>query len=153
VRTSSPAATADSSRRRVRRQRDDGGVSSIELAVIAPSLLLLIFLVVQAALYFYGRSVALQAAREGVSQLRLYDTDGKCEAQRSMIGRNVEAYSQDVGSGALESAKASPTCTFVDGGNSTVRVRVTGHAISLLGFTLTIDESATGRVEQFQDDG
>jgi hypothetical protein len=109
--------------------------------------------VVQSALYFYGRSVALQAAREGVSQLRLYDNLNDCQSNSGVIGKNVESYSRNVGSGALEDAKAAPTCTFVDGGNSTVHVRVTGHAISLLGFTLSIDETATGRVEQFQEDG
>ena len=57
--------------RRARRRAGDEGSVALELAVIGPSLFVLIFFAIQVALYFYGCSVALQSAREGVSQLRL----------------------------------------------------------------------------------
>ena len=117
---------------------------------------MLIFLVIQGALYFYARSVALQAAREGVSQLRLVQQPAAgagCDpSAQTQIEASTESYAGTVGSGALSAAKAKGTCVFRRQGNSTVTVQVTGHAISLLGFTLAVDQKATGRVEQFQNE-
>lgn len=113
----------------------------------------MIFLVIQGALYFYGRSVALQSAREGVSQLRLQQTGDLCTAAQGQVETDTTTYADTVGSGALSDAKASSVCNYVTGGNSTVTVTVGGHAVSLLGFSLPVNESATGRVEQFQDNG
>lgn len=139
-----------------RRVRGDRGVSAIELAVIAPTLLLLIFLAIQAGLFFYARSVALQAAREGVSQLRLAQTPGDCAAQSPLTSDAVNSYLAHVGTGALNGARVSPDCgSYAASGTTgpTVTVTVHGHAISLLGFTLSVDESATGQVERFQEEG
>ena len=149
MRTSRPDRPAS----RRRRGRDDGGVSSIELAIIAPTLLALIFLVIQGALYFYGRSVALQSAREGVSQLRLQQTGDLCKAAQGQVQTDTTNYAATVGSNALKDVGAAAHCNYIEGGNSTVSVTVSGHAISLLGFSLSVNESATGRVEQFQDNG
>ena len=57
--------------RRERRDVADRGTSALELAIIAPVLLSLIFFSLQAAFFFYGRAAATHAAREGVSMLRL----------------------------------------------------------------------------------
>jgi Flp pilus assembly protein TadG len=53
------------------RRRLERGASALEMAFVAPGLILLIFFSIQAALFFYGRNVAIQAAREGVSQMRV----------------------------------------------------------------------------------
>ena len=45
--------------------RRDAGSSSVELVVLFPALMALIFITVQAGLYFYARNVALAAAQEG----------------------------------------------------------------------------------------
>jgi Flp pilus assembly protein TadG len=136
-------------------------VSSLELAFIAPTLLALIFFIVQGALYFYGRSVALQAAREGVSQLRILDPDNPDGAtaictepgMTKTVSLNTQAFAGHIGSGALTSVQATATCHVIPGDNaSTVTVEVRGNAISIFGWTMTIDEKATGRVEQFQDE-
>jgi Flp pilus assembly protein TadG len=124
----------------------DRGVSSLELAFIAPSLILLIFFVIQAALYFYARSVAQDAAREGVSQLRLDQTPDICNGDVTNIRNDVEAFARHIGSGALEGVTATPHCD-----KDTVTVEVTGTAISLTGITISVDETVTGRVEHFQD--
>jgi Flp pilus assembly protein TadG len=154
VRSRSAATAATSDRSAVRgRASDERGVSSIELAVIAPSLILLIFLLVQGALLFYGRSVALQAARDGVSQLRLQQSAGGCEAAKPGVASNVLAYASHVGSGALTAASVTPECHYNPNGGSTVTVTVRGQAISLVGITMHITQTATGRVEQFQPNG
>jgi Flp pilus assembly protein TadG len=131
----------------------DAGVGSLELAIIAPTLLALIFLVIQGGLFFYGRSVALQAAREGVSQMRLAQTDAQCAALKDPVDGSTVEYAANVGRGALTAATATSTCTYGEDAPPTVTVRVQGQAISLLGFTLSIDESATGAVEQFETAG
>lgn len=141
-----PAASAEQRAR-------DAGVGSLELAIIAPTLLALIFLVIQGALFFYGRSVALQAAREGVSQLRLAQTDAQCTALQNPVANSTIDFADHVGRGALTGASATPTCTYGADAPASVTVRVQGQAISLLGFTLSIDESATGAVEHFQTAG
>jgi Flp pilus assembly protein TadG len=142
---------------------DDRGVSALELAVIAPSLLALIFLVIQGALYFYGRSVALQAARDGVSQLRLYTNYDDCRASSGHVADSVIRFADAVGKGALTHATVTPKCAaadayFAGGGNAEtgsaeVTVTVHGRSISLLGFSFPVTQSASGRVEQFQDFG
>jgi Flp pilus assembly protein TadG len=145
------------------RRTDDRGVSALELAIIAPSLLVLIFLVIQGALYFYGRSVALQAARDGVSQLRLYTSYDDCRSSASHVADNVVRFADAVGKGALTHATVTPACASVDAyfaggrtaetGSAEVTVTVHGRSISLLGFSFPVTQSASGRVEQFQDFG
>src|SRR3954468_14627745 len=51
----------------------DGGSASLEIAILAPALLLLTFVVVQAGLWFYARNLALAAAQEGVTAGRAYN--------------------------------------------------------------------------------
>ena len=46
----------------------DRGSASLEIAILAPALLLLTFVVVQAGLWFYARNLALAAAQEGVTR-------------------------------------------------------------------------------------
>src|SRR3954449_2963713 len=99
-RSAAPSRSAGSADRRHRRG-DDRGVGSLELAIIAPSLLLLIFFLIQAVLWFYARSVALQAARDGVTQLRLDQTSDACEADKPVISQKVLDFASQVGSGAL----------------------------------------------------
>lgn len=145
---------------------DDRGVSALELAIIAPSLLALIFLVIQGALYFYGRSVALQAARDGVSQLRLYTTYDACQTGAPQVAAGVVRFAGAVGRGALTRAVATPACApatayYAGGaggaaggasaGSAEVTVTVSGRSISLLGFSFHVTQTASGRVEQFQD--
>lgn len=130
------------------RWRDDRGASAIELAVIAPSLLMLMFFVIQVGLWFYGRSVAVQAAREGVSEIRLAQNEAAYLAMRDGVNQHVQDFAIQVGRESL--IRPAVTTTYDDAA-ARVSVSVTGHAISLLPFlTLTIRESASGSVERFQ---
>jgi Flp pilus assembly protein TadG len=129
--------------------RDDRGVSSIEFAFIAPMLLLLVWFVIQAALYFYGRSVALQAAREAVSQYRLAQTQQQYNAVHDRVAANTTDYAAHVGSGALNDVNVTPDYT-----GERVTVTVTGTTISLVpGLTLKVTETASGTVEKFGNSG
>ncbi|MBL8931731.1 MAG: pilus assembly protein [Kineosporiaceae bacterium] len=114
---------------------DDRGSASVELVVLFPALLALIFIVVQAGLHFYARSVALSAAREGARAAAVQAgtaADGQAAAQ-GFIAR--------VGGDLLSGARVSVS---VDGRSSTVTV--TGTSPSLVpgydGFAITQQASA-----------
>ncbi len=132
-----------------RLRRDDRGVSALELAFIAPSLIFLIFFVIQGAFYYYGRSVALQTAREGVSQLRLEQTFDQWQNLHRAVESQVADYAKNVGSGALHNVVVTSHYNFPDRGE--VTVTVTGTAVSVIGATFHVTEQATGRIEQFQE--
>lgn len=135
---------------RRRAVRNDSGVSAVELAFIAPALILIIFFAIQAALFFYGRNVAIQAAREGVSQLRLAQDAATYQAQRADIVDHTETFAHTVGHEALSGAVATPT---YDDQAARVSMTVTGTVITLVpGLHLRVTEMAEGPVERFEAD-
>ena len=131
-----------------RRLRGDRGASALELTLVAPGLLVFIFLTIQAGLYFYGRAVAEQAAREGVSRLRLAQTEQLSDAVRADVQTAVEAYAVAVGRETLLQPKATTT---YDAGSGKVSVTVTGDVITLVpGLDLTITQQVFGEIERFE---
>ena len=132
-----------------RRRRDgDEGSAALELAVIGPSLMVLIFFVIQVALYFYGRSVALQSAREGVSQLRLAPDSDSFDVLEPRVTTSVQDFAAKVGNGALNDAKMT---AGHDPAYDRVTVTVKGDAISLVPWmTWTVSQTASGTVEKFR---
>jgi hypothetical protein len=133
-------------RRRLPRRGDDRGVSAVELAFIAPSLLLLIFFVIQIALYLYARSVALQTARDAVSQLRLAKDRAQYESLAPGVHDRAVRFAHNVGSGALGDVDETPTYS-----DAQVSVKVTGTSITLVpGLTIHVTETASGRWERFE---
>lgn len=123
-------------------------MSAIELAFLAPAFLLLVFLAVQAALFFYGKTVAIQAAREGVSQLRLAQTQSAYDQQRSVITQNTERYAATVGQQGLLGPVATPA---YDDAAGRVSMVVTGGVITLVpGIGLHVSAHAEGQVERFE---
>jgi hypothetical protein len=94
----------------------------LELAVLGPAVLALTFVVVQAALYFYARSLALAAAREGVAAARSY------AAAPDVGRRRAEGFLAAHAGDSLLDARvdlAGSTATVV-------RIAVTGRALSVL---------------------
>ena len=131
-----------------RRLRGDRGASALELTLVAPGLLVFIFLTIQAGLYFYGRAVAEQAAREGVSKLRLAQTEQISDAVRADVQTAVEAYAVAVGRETLLDPEATTTYDAADG---TVSVTVKGTVITLVpGLDLTITQRVFGQIERFE---
>jgi len=131
-----------------RRPRGHRGASALELTLVAPGLLVFIFLTIQAGLYFYGRAVAEQAAREGVSRLRLAQTEQLSDAVRADVQTAVEAYAVAVGRETLLQPKATTT---YDAGSGKVSVTVTGDVITLVpGLDLTITQQVFGEIERFE---
>jgi Flp pilus assembly protein TadG len=129
-------------------RRDERGVSALELAFLAPGLLLLIFFGIQGALYFYGRNVAIQSAREGVAQLRLAQDQATYDSINTDVANNTERFAASIGHEALIGPSASPA---YDDQAARVRMTVTGDVITLVpGLHLTVTEFAEGPVERFE---
>ena len=83
-------------RRRGRRRRSERGVSTLELSILAPAIIALIFVSIQTALWLYGRSVALNAAQEGVSKLRLVQPLVYTPAVGEKVRADVESYAAEL---------------------------------------------------------
>ena len=121
------------------RRRDERGSVSIELVILLPALFAVMFLGMQAALFYHARTVAIAAAQEGAKAAageNGKDSDG-VSAASSFVG---EAGGDDVLSGATASANRTAT---------TVTVTVRGHSLSVIpGWNPVIVQSASLPVER-----
>ena len=145
-RTGAPARRAGA-RRCPRRRWDDRGVSSVELVVYVPLLLLLLFMGVQVGQVMLGNQAALAAAREAARVARAGGGDLGALAAAEARGR---AYATSIGTGVLQGADVQVVA--LDGG-LTVRATVTADAYALvpqLGGRIT--QVAEGPVEVFRGD-
>ena len=122
------------------RVQDERGSVSLELAVVFPLVLLLIFGTVQGALYYHARNVALAAAQEGVVDARV-----ETGSAGAGVTRAQDFLADAGGSRVLVNASVSS-----DQSATEVTVTVRGAAPSVLpgfgGFTLT--QSASGPLER-----
>ena len=122
-------------------RRSDGGAASLEIAILGPALLLVIFAVIQAGMWFYARNLALAAAQEGVDAARGYQASSAAGVARaqSFLHRAAGDSLQGV---TVSAAGSSATA---------VRIEVRGRCLSLIpGLAgLPITQSAQGPVERF----
>ena len=133
-----------------RRLRGDRGASALELTLVAPGLLVFVFASIQAGLFFYGRAVAEQAAREGVSKLRLAQTQAVSDSIRADVERSVEAYAVAVGRETLLDPRA---VAAYDADTGKVSVTVRGDVITLVpGLDLRVTQRVLGEIERFEGD-
>lgn len=114
---------------------------SLELVVVFPVVLLIIFGVIQGALYYHARNVALAAAQEGLRAARAETgtaADGAQGAQQFLADAG--------GSGVLTGATVTPSRT-----PTAASVTVTGSSLSVLpGIPgLRVTQTAAGPVERF----
>lgn len=126
-----------------RRLSDDRGSSPVELAILAPTILLALFASIQTAAVFMARSVALSAAQEATTAERAFDAPAGAGQQR---GNSFLARSGDWLSGGR---------VTVGRQGEQVTSTVTGSAISMIpGFTFTVAQTSRGEIERFTtDDG
>lgn len=121
------------------KQRDERGSVSIELVILLPVLFAVMFLGMQAALFYHARTVAIAAAQEGARA---------AGGENGKEGDGVSAASSfiaDAGGGdVLTSANATANRTA-----TTVTVTVTGHSLSVIpGWNPLIVQSASVPVER-----
>jgi Flp pilus assembly protein TadG len=126
----------------------DRGSSAIELAILAPLLLAMIWLTIQYALYYQGRQVALAAAQIGARVAR--QDAHSVPGWQAIAQRDAEAYYQGLGTKVLGNGISAVASVS---GPGQVRVVVTGQAASIMfGLPLTIHETAGGPIECFRPD-
>lgn len=131
-----------------RAARQDRGSSAIELAILAPALLLLVWLTIQYALYTQGRQVAQAAAQIGARVAR--QDANTVPGWQAIAESSARSYYQGLGTKVLG---GGITATAVPDGISRVKVTVQGNVASILfGLPLPIHESAGGPIECFRPD-
>lgn len=125
------------------RVRGECGSASLQLVVVFPALMLVIFGVVQGALYFHARTVALAAAQEGLRGARVE------EGTASAGGARAREFIARAGDGLLIGVTVTPSRTA-----AAASVTVRGRSLSLLpGLPgLPISQTAGGPVERFTTD-
>jgi Flp pilus assembly protein TadG len=125
--------------RRRRHNHGDSGSVTLELTVIFPLFILLLFGAVQVATLYYARQTALGAAQEAVHAARV---DGGSLA----AGRDAaDSFVARAGKDWLTEVR------IIDAGSNTseVRIRVTGKAISVIpGKTWSVSQEAAGARER-----
>ncbi len=132
-------------RRPRRAPRRERGSATVEVAVLFPALLILLFGGVQAAEWYHTRSLCLAAADAGVRAARPAGGD------LSQGARAAAAFLAHAGGGSVSDvvvSTAGSTATLV-------RVQVTGTAPRVLpipGLTIRVAQSARGPREMFTVD-
>jgi Flp pilus assembly protein TadG len=123
-------------------KRDERGAVSIEMVVLLPALFAVLFLGMQAALYYHARTIAIAAAQEGARA---------AAAHHAASGDGVAAayaYLADAGD-SLESSEASAQRTA-----TTATVTIRGHALSVIpGWSPVITQRASAEVERLTAPG
>lgn len=115
------------------------GSGSIQLALLLPALFLVMFLGMQAALYYHARTVAIAAAQEGAraAGAETGTTGTGITAARGFVDA---AGGDDVLSGVTVTGRRTAT---------TVTLTVSGHAMSVIpGWSPTLEQSATAPIER-----
>jgi Flp pilus assembly protein TadG len=121
----------------MRRLRGEHGVSSTQVAILMPVLILWVMLAVQYALWFHAKQVAGAAAAEAVDA-------AQTPAGSAADGRRAAASFLEQ-SGNIESAAIA-----VDRSVDRVDVEISGAAPQLVpGFAWTVTASASSPVERF----
>lgn len=120
------------------RRRDDTGSVTLEMVVITPVLLLLIFATIQVALWAHARNLALAAAEQGV------DTGRRAGVSAGVA--DAGTWLDGTGDGLIEEVQIG------DAGSSgtVVRIQVSGRALSVLPLVpgMWIEETAAAGVER-----
>lgn len=135
----SRAKPETSSSRPTARGRDERGSVSIQLVILLPALFAVMFLGMQAALFYHARTVAIAAAQEGAKAAggeNGKEADG-VQAAEAFI---ADAGGDDVLTGATTTASRTGT---------TATVVVQGHSLSVIpGWSPVVRQVASVPVER-----
>ncbi|MGC5285964.1 TadE family protein [Micromonospora sp. DT231] len=128
-------------RRRLTGGDRERGANPVELAVMMPLILVLLFASVQVAAVFLARSTALHAAQSGVNAQRSYQAPN---------GAGVDSathFLQVAGGWLVGWDSAGPTCVIID--EIEVTCTVHGRSLSVVpGVDFAIRQTAHGTVER-----
>ena len=120
------------------RRQDERGSGTIELVILLPALFAVMFLGMQAALYYHARTVAIAAAQEGARA---------AGAETGNESRGVDAanaFIDDIGNDILQHAVAQ-----AERSATTATVVIEARSLSVIpGWNPVIRQSATVPVER-----
>jgi Flp pilus assembly protein TadG len=120
-------------------RRDERGSTSIELLIILPALFAVMFLGMQAALYYHARTVAIAAAQEGARTAGA-EHGRTSEGLTAAVTFIAEAGGDDVLLGPSVSGNRTATVATV---------RVVGRSLSVIpGWAPVVRQSASVPVER-----
>lgn len=128
-----------SSRLRARRSRDDSGFSALEMVVIFPVTLLIVFGIIQFGIWYHANDIAQAAAQQAVRAASAYN------------GTQAEG-TKEAGQVLTENANGLIIHTQVacSRGPAEATVTVTGDALQVIPFIpLPVKATATAPVEAF----
>ncbi|MFD7283847.1 TadE/TadG family type IV pilus assembly protein [Streptomyces sp. NPDC059862] len=121
------------------RLRADRGAGSVEVAVLAVVVLMLVFTIIQVGLFYHARKVAQSAARQGVDTGRQFGStpaDGVAQAQEFLA-----KFGGSVRSASVSSAESTA---------QEIHITVTGQVATLVpGLELTVSQDAHGPIERW----
>src|SRR4051794_30254687 len=124
---------------RLSRLRGERGSVSLEMAIVFPVVLLIIVTSIQAAMWFYARSVALGAAQEGAREGRLQP------ASPARAELAAQSFLERAGHDVIEGGDVEVT-----GSTTSIAVTVTGTSLALVpglgGWS--VSQTAVGPIEQ-----
>jgi Flp pilus assembly protein TadG len=127
-------------RLRPRSAEKDRGSATLETAILFPAILLLVMVAIQTGLWYYGRSVALAAAQEGVSAGR---------AEGASVARATQA-AQDFAVGQGRGMLGEASVSTAGSSATSIHVSVSGQIISLIpGVPIAVSQEASGPVERW----
>ena len=120
----------------------DRGASPVELAIVAPLIILLLFLAIQIASVFLARSAALSAAQEAVNAQRAYQAPPGAGIAK---GREFLKHTS--------SWLTATAVTEAPAEADEVAFTVTGQSLSVIpGVRFPVEATAHGTVERFTVD-
>jgi len=116
-----------------------GSATNVQVAILFSLILITFMTLLQAGLWFYGRDLALSAARSGVDTGRTYGTVNPTAART-----HAEAFLNNTAHGVLN----TPTATASADGTA-MTVTVDAEVVTLVpGLTMHVTQSSTGAIEQ-----
>ena len=120
--------------------RGERGSVTLEVSILAPVLLVVVFTIIQVGLWSYARSLALGAAQEGLAAGRAYGAPAAAGRARAQSFLDATAGDSLVGGEVTSSATAA-----------SLRIEVTGRALSVLPGVpgLPVRQHAEGPIERF----
>ncbi|MBM0238743.1 pilus assembly protein [Micromonospora sp. ATA32] len=132
---------ADVGGRRLTAGGTDRGANPVELAVVMPVILVLLFASIQAAVWFVARSTALNAAQSGVNAQRVLG------AEPGAGERRARGFLRAAGDWLVGWDSSGPTCTT---GATEVTCTVRGRSLSVIpGVSFAVEQTAHGTVERW----
>lgn len=115
---------------------------SIQFVILLPALFAVMFLGMQAALFYHARTVAIAAAQEG-ARAASAETGTRSDGVAAAVAFVSDAGGDDVLSAVSVTADRTAT---------TVTVTVTGHSLSVIpGWTPRIEQSASLPTERITE--